>query len=97
MASGAEGVISVASNLLPREITKMVHLARDNDFAAAGKIHRRLYPLFQALFVDPNPVPLKAALAKAGIISNEAVRLPLCTMGPVNRALLNKVLAGLKR
>ncbi|HEY5228622.1 MAG TPA: 4-hydroxy-tetrahydrodipicolinate synthase, partial [Opitutaceae bacterium] len=58
MASGAEGVISVASNLIPRDIVRMVHLARENDFAAATRIHRRLYPLFRALFVDPNPVPL---------------------------------------
>jgi 4-hydroxy-tetrahydrodipicolinate synthase len=97
MASGAEGVISVASNLLPKEITRMVHLAADNDFAAASKIHRRLYPVFKALFVEPNPVPLKAALAKAGVISSEAVRLPLCTMGPASRAILAKALRGLSR
>ena len=57
MASGAEGVISVASNLVPKEITRMVHLARQNDFAAASKLHRKLYPLFKALFIEPNPVP----------------------------------------
>jgi 4-hydroxy-tetrahydrodipicolinate synthase len=93
MASGAEGVISVASNLIPRDIVKMVHLARENDYAAATKIHRRLYPLFKALFVEPNPVPLKAALAKAGVISSEAVRLPLVTMGKDARSAFNKALA----
>jgi 4-hydroxy-tetrahydrodipicolinate synthase len=97
MASGAEGVISVASNLLPREIARMVHLAQGNDFAGATKLHRRLYPLFKALFTEPNPVPLKAALAKAGVIASEAVRLPLCPMGPANRAILSRALAGLKR
>ena len=97
MASGAEGVISVASNLVPKEITRMVHLARQNDFAAASKLHRKLYPLFKALFIEPNPVPLKAALARAGIISSEAVRLPLCTMEPDHRAVLTKALAGLRR
>jgi 4-hydroxy-tetrahydrodipicolinate synthase len=97
MASGAEGVISVASNLLPKEIARMVHLAQANDFAAASKIHRRLYPVFKALFIEPNPVPLKAALAAAGVIRSEAVRLPLCKMEPANRAILAKALRGLKR
>ena len=97
MASGGEGVISVASNLVPREVARMVHLAQQNDFAAASRLHRKLYPLFKALFIEPNPVPLKAALARAGIIASEAVRLPLCTMEPANRAVLAKVLAGLRR
>jgi 4-hydroxy-tetrahydrodipicolinate synthase len=97
MASGAEGVISVASNLVPREVAKMVHLAQQNDFAKATKVHQKLFPLFKALFVEPSPVPLKAALARAKIISSEAVRLPLCPMEPANRALLYKALDGLRR
>ncbi len=97
MASGAEGVISVASNLVPREVTKMVHLAQQNDFAKATRIHQKLFPLFKALFIEPNPVPLKAALARAKIISSEAVRLPLCTMEPANRAILNRAVAALLR
>ena len=96
MASGAEGVISVASNLLPKDIARMVHLAQRNDFAAASKIHRRLYPLFKALFVEPNPVPLKAALAAAKVISSEEVRLPPCPMGPASRAVLAKALAAVR-
>jgi 4-hydroxy-tetrahydrodipicolinate synthase len=95
MASGAEGVISVASNLVPREVKRMVQFALENDFARATKIHQKLYPLFKALFIEPNPVPLKAALAKAGIISSEAVRLPLCTMSAANRVTLSKAVAGL--
>jgi 4-hydroxy-tetrahydrodipicolinate synthase len=97
MASGAEGVISVASNLLPGEVTRMVHFAQKNDFARATKIHRKLFPLFKALFIEPSPVPLKAALARAKIISSEAVRLPLCTMEPATRAVLNRTLAALGR
>jgi 4-hydroxy-tetrahydrodipicolinate synthase len=97
MASGAEGVISVASNLVPREVAKMVHLAQQNDFAKATKVHQKLFPLFKALFVEPSPVPLKAALARAKIISSEAVRLPLCAMEPANRALLYKAVDGLRR
>ena len=95
MASGAEGVISVASNLIPREISALVRFAQQNDFASATKLHRKLYPLFKALFIEPNPVPLKAALARAGIIASEAVRLPLSPMEPATRAVLVKALAGL--
>ena len=95
MASGAAGVISVASNLVPREISALVRFARQNDFASATKLHRKLYPLFKALFIEPNPVPLKAALARAGIIASEAVRLPLSPMEPATRAVLVKALAGL--
>jgi 4-hydroxy-tetrahydrodipicolinate synthase len=96
MASGAEGVISVASNLVPREVSKMVHLARQNDFAKATKVHQKLFPLFKALFIEPNPVPLKAALARAKIIGSESVRLPLCPMEPVNRAVLYRALDALR-
>ncbi len=97
MASGAEGVISVASNLLPREVSRMVHLAQQNDFAGASRIHRKLYPLFKALFIEPSPVPLKAALALKGLIESEEVRLPLCALAPESRAVLKRALAGLGR
>jgi 4-hydroxy-tetrahydrodipicolinate synthase len=97
MAHGAEGVISVASNLLPKDITKMVRLAQANDYAGARKIHQRLFPLFKALFVEPNPVPLKVALKRAGIISSDAVRAPLSPMTPANRAILSRVLAAGRR
>ena len=77
MAVGAEGVISVASNLLPKEIVQLTLAALDNDFARAGKLHRKLFPTFKALFLEPNPVPVKAALARAGIIGSAEVRAPL--------------------
>jgi 4-hydroxy-tetrahydrodipicolinate synthase len=97
MASGAEGVISVASNLVPADVARMVHLAQQNDMAGASREHRRLYPLFKALFIEPSPAPIKAALADAGIISSEQVRLPLCEMSPANRAILRKAAAALRR
>ena len=97
MASGAEGVISVASNLVPREVSRMVRFAQANDFGSATKLHRRLFPLFKALFIEPSPVPIKAALARARIIGSEAVRLPLCPMGAANRSVLAKAMAGLNR
>jgi 4-hydroxy-tetrahydrodipicolinate synthase len=95
MAVGAEGVISVASNLYVREISKMVQLALANDFAKAAKLHRRLYPAFKTLFIEPNPVPIKAALVRAGIIASGEVRSPLCEMDPANAKALEKVLASL--
>ena len=75
----------------------MVHLAQANDFAGATKIHRKLYPLFKALFIEPSPVPLKAALAEAGIIGSDEVRLPLCAMSPANKAALLKAAAPFRR
>jgi 4-hydroxy-tetrahydrodipicolinate synthase len=97
MASGAEGVISVASNLLPREVVRLVRLAQKSDLAAASRLHQRLYPLFKALFIEPSPVPLKAALAAAGIIGSDEVRLPLCPMSPANRAAVLKAAAPFRR
>src|ERR1700677_1527222 len=97
MASGAEGVISVASNLVPREMSRMVRLAQGNDFVGATKLHQKLYPLFRALFVEPSPAPLKAALEWAGIIGSEKVRLPLCELSPASRAVLRKAVGALRR
>jgi 4-hydroxy-tetrahydrodipicolinate synthase len=93
MAVGAEGVISVASNLFAREIGQMVRLALANDYAKAAKLHRRLYPVFKALFIEPNPVPIKAALARAGLIGSPEVRAPLCEMTAANCAVLEKALS----
>ena len=97
MAVGAEGVISVASNLFVREISQMVRLALAGDFAKAGKIHRKLYPAFKALFIEPNPVPIKVALARAGIIASAEVRAPLCGMSAANEKILVRALAALGR
>ncbi len=95
MSAGAEGVISVASNLLPREIARLAGFALANDYAQAAKLHRRLYPLSKALFIEPNPAPVKVALVRAGIISSPEVRLPLCEMSAANLKILNGVLAAL--
>jgi 4-hydroxy-tetrahydrodipicolinate synthase len=97
MASGAEGVISVASNLIPKEVVRLVRLAQKNDMAGATRQHQKLYPLFKALFIEPNPAPLKAALAAAGIFESDEVRLPLCGMSAANRAILLKASAPFRR
>jgi len=88
MAVGAEGVISVASNLLPKEVTQLTQLALQDEFARAGKLHRKLFPIFKALFLEPNPVPVKFAMARAGIISSAEVRPPLSPMTPPSEEAL---------
>lgn len=95
MSVGAEGVISVASNFLPRDVSRLVQAASANDFAKAAKIHRRLYPLFKALFVEPNPVPVKFAMQQAGMIATTDVRAPLCKLSAAGRKVLNAALTSL--
>jgi 4-hydroxy-tetrahydrodipicolinate synthase len=97
MAVGAEGIISVASNLLPRELVKLSHLALAGDFRAATRLHRRLYPVFKAMFVETNPVPIKTALAEAGRIGSPEVRLPLCELSPASLDVLQRALAAFSR
>jgi 4-hydroxy-tetrahydrodipicolinate synthase len=97
MASGAEGVISVASNLIPKEVVRLVRLAQKGEMAAAKRLHQKLYPFFKALFIEPSPVPLKVSLAAAGVIGSDEVRLPLYGMTPANRALLLKAAAPFRR
>lgn len=92
MAVGAEGVISVVSNLLPREISQLVQFALEGDYASAAKLHRQLYPTFKTMFIEPNPVPIKTALVRGGHISSAAVRLPLCDMSKANEERLSAVL-----
>jgi len=91
MSVGAQGVISVASNLLPRQLTKMVHSYLEGDHKAALKLHEKYYPLFKDLFLETNPVPVKAALAMKGLVKEE-YRLPLVKMHPDNRSRLRRTL-----
>ncbi len=91
MAAGAAGVVSVASNLFPAEVCSLVHAYESGDVKSAAKLHRRLFPLFKDLFIEPNPVPVKTALGWRGAMSGE-VRLPLCEMSEANQARLRKTL-----
>ncbi|MGH7995250.1 MAG: 4-hydroxy-tetrahydrodipicolinate synthase [Opitutaceae bacterium] len=97
MAVGAEGVISVASNYAAKPVSRLVRAALANDFAAASRLHRKLFPFFKAIFVEPNPVPIKAVLALKGLISSPEVRAPLSELTASNRELLKRALAGLGR
>jgi len=87
MALGARGVISVASNVLPREVVELVNLANAGRYAEALAVHERLYPLFRDLFIEPNPVPSKTLLHWMGRMEAE-VRAPLCEMGEATAAKL---------
>jgi 4-hydroxy-tetrahydrodipicolinate synthase len=93
IALGAKGVISVASNLVPAEIVRLVDLARTGRLAEASAQHLKLQPLFKHLFIEPNPVPVKFAMARAGLLGSAEVRLPLCELTAENRAILEKTLA----
>src|SRR5271169_1489758 len=94
MSVGAVGVISVASNAIPREVTEMTHAALKGDFERAGRIHAKLYPVFKDLFLETNPVPVKAAMAMMGLIE-ESYRLPLVPLADANRVQLKKTLQAL--
>jgi len=91
LASGAVGVISVASNIIPNEVIALVQSFLKGDLAGAQNMHNRYYPLFHDLFIETNPVPIKAALALMGVCT-EDVRLPLCNMTDGNKMALVKTL-----
>jgi len=92
MSVGAKGVISVASNLYPKQVSQLVAAALKEDYVKARALHRRLYPVVKAIFIESNPTPIKAALAEAGIISSEEVRLPLSPLTAESRKVLRAAL-----
>jgi 4-hydroxy-tetrahydrodipicolinate synthase len=91
MSVGAQGVISVASNIIPREVSQMVRAYASGDTKKALALHQKFYPVFKDLFIESNPVPVKAALAMMGQI-NEECRLPLARMAAKNRETLRATL-----
>lgn len=96
MSVGAKGVISVASNLYPKQVSQLVAHALAGDYAKARAVHRRLYPVFKAIFIESNPSPIKFALAQAGIIGSDEVRLPLTPLSEESRKVLGAVLKSVK-
>jgi 4-hydroxy-tetrahydrodipicolinate synthase len=91
MAIGGHGVISVIANLVPRETADMVHAALEGDFKRARELHYRLFPLARAAFLETNPIPIKEAMAMAGMLEPE-LRLPMCRMSDANRETLRGIL-----
>lgn len=91
MIAGASGVISVAANVAPDAVAGMVHHALAGRWAEAAALHRKYFSLFEAMFLETNPIPIKAAMAMRGLIE-ETYRMPLCEMTPGNREKLAKTL-----
>lgn len=95
MAIGAAGVVSVASNIVPKQIGELVNAALKGRFDTAGELHLKYFPLLQDLFIESNPIPVKTALFLMGMIENE-FRLPLCEIGKANLEKLRTTLAHFK-
>ncbi len=91
ISAGAKGVISVTSNVVPNEFSRMVRFALDAQFAEAKAIHYELFDLMKVMFIETNPQPVKAALAMMGIIE-EVYRLPLTPLREANRKKVREVL-----
>ena len=91
MATGADGLISVASNIAPREMVQLVEALQKDDMVTARTLHHRLSPLFKACFVEPNPIPGKYAMARLGLMANE-LRLPLVPASAKTEELMDKIL-----
>ena len=91
MATGADGVVSVASNVAPKEMVALVEALQRDDMGKARELHYRLMPLFKHLFIEPNPIPGKAAMARLGLMENE-LRLPLVPASQKTEELIAKTL-----
>ena len=91
IATGARGVVSVASNIVPREVGDMVRAALAGRMADALALHEKFFALYKDLFIEPNPVPIKYALSLQGRMTPD-VRLPLCEMGEASKTRLTDTL-----
>lgn len=95
MAVGAKGVVSVAANIAPQPVAAMVHAALGGHWEEARRLHQAYFQLFNDMFIDTNPIPVKAALAMMGQIA-EVYRLPLCAMSPALKNRLAETLRNVK-
>lgn len=91
MSVGGKGVISVLSNLIPKQIKTLVEAAAGNDFQQAQQYHLELFPLFKGMFIETNPIPIKSAMAMVGMDTGE-LRLPMCEMAEENAIKLRKLM-----
>ena len=89
MSLGAKGVISVAANVIPKVMVEMSHLCLENDFAAAAKLQIEYMDLIDALFIEVNPIPVKAAMNLMGMDAGP-LRLPMCEIEPRNLEILRQ-------
>ena len=91
MAIGGRGIISVASNEIPAEMSRMVEFAEKGDFAGARALHKRLLPLLMVNFIESNPIPVKSAMASMGLLE-EVYRLPMVPPRPASKQKIEAVL-----
>ena len=94
IAMGGKGIVSVASNLYPKEMNALCNATLAGNLEEAKKLHYKMLPFFRAEFADTNPVPIKYAMAKAGMIQ-EAYRLPLCSTSDAVKAQVDAAMAKL--
>jgi 4-hydroxy-tetrahydrodipicolinate synthase len=95
MSLGATGVVSVASNVIPRELVEMVAHARAGRSAEALALHEKTTPLVRALFLETNPIPVKSALRLLGLFTSDEIRLPLVPASPPVLSALRAALSAL--
>lgn len=95
MLAGAKGVISVTANVAPKLMAKMADAAIDGDHGACLKLHEQLMPLHELMFVESNPIPVKWAMSKMGLINGD-IRLPLTCLSEEYQVLLEQVLRRLE-
>lgn len=95
MLAGAKGVISVTANVAATMMAKMCDLAVDGDHAGCLRLHEQLMPLHELMFVEANPIPVKWAMYKMGLIGEE-IRLPMTLLSEAHHQLLEKVLKNLE-
>lgn len=91
LSIGGVGVISVVANIIPKDVANLIKEFNKGNFDEAKKLHYKIFPLCEAMFIETNPVPVKEALELMGMISHE-VRLPLVPLQETNRKKLKEVL-----
>ena len=94
MATGADGVISVASNLVPAEMTALVRAMQEGRLDEARRLNFRLMPLFKGCFIESNPIPVKAGMASLGLLE-DSLRLPLTSASAATKAAMEEILKDL--
>ena len=94
MAVGGRGIVSVSSNEIPSEMSRLVELAEAGDFAGARALHQRILPLLLVNFIESNPIPVKSAMASMGLL-DEVYRLPMVPPRPASKQRIEAVLQAL--
>jgi len=92
MAVGAQGVISVVGNLVPKDMKRLTDAMLAGDVATAQEAHRRLFPLCRVLFIETNPIPVKTAMKMVGLLESDEKRLPMTDLTPEHAEALKKAL-----